>query len=35
VKRFADLADASRRGIRDYVDEVRKGTFPGPEHSFE
>ena len=32
---FASLADESRRGIRDYVDEVRKGTYPGPEHSFE
>lgn len=35
LKRFADLADVSRRGIRDYVDEVRTGTYPGPEHSFE
>jgi 3-methyl-2-oxobutanoate hydroxymethyltransferase len=35
LKRFADLADVSRQGIRDYVDEVRKGTYPGPEHSFE
>lgn len=35
LKRFASLAEESRRGIRAYVDEVRKGTFPGPEHSFE
>ncbi len=35
LKRFADLADVSRRGIQDYVDAVRKGTYPGPEHSFE
>ena len=35
LKRFANLADESRRGISAYVDEVRKGTFPGPEHSFE
>jgi 3-methyl-2-oxobutanoate hydroxymethyltransferase len=35
LKHFADLAGASRRGIREYVDEVRRGTYPGPEHSFE
>lgn len=35
LKRFANLADESRRGISAYVDEVRSGTFPGPEHSFE
>jgi len=35
LKRFASIAEDSRRGINAYVEEVRAGTFPGPEHSFE
>ncbi len=34
VKRFAELGDAVVSATRAYVDEVRAGTFPGPEHSF-
>lgn len=34
LKRFADLAGEARRGLRQYVEEVRSGTYPGPEHSF-
>jgi 3-methyl-2-oxobutanoate hydroxymethyltransferase len=33
LRRFADLAGASRAGIAEYVDAVRKGEYPGPEHS--
>ena len=34
LKRFADLEDAARVGIRSYAREVRAGTYPGPEHTF-
>ncbi len=34
LKRFADLEDAVRMGIRAYAREVRAGTYPGPEHTF-
>jgi 3-methyl-2-oxobutanoate hydroxymethyltransferase len=35
LKRFADLAAQVRAGVGAYVEEVRGGTYPGPEHSFE
>ncbi|SDD15725.1 3-methyl-2-oxobutanoate hydroxymethyltransferase [Geodermatophilus telluris] len=35
VKRYADLRGELLRAAREYADEVRSGTFPGPEHSFE
>ncbi|MCP2278776.1 3-methyl-2-oxobutanoate hydroxymethyltransferase [Nocardia amikacinitolerans] len=34
VKRFADVGDQLRSAAAAYADEVRRGTFPGPEHSF-
>lgn len=34
VKRFADVGGELRRAATAYADEVRLGTFPGPEHSF-
>lgn len=34
VKQFASLGDAVVQATRSYVDEVRAGSFPGPEHSF-
>jgi 3-methyl-2-oxobutanoate hydroxymethyltransferase len=34
VKRFGDVAGELRRAATSYADEVRVGTFPGPEHSF-
>ncbi|NCT90090.1 3-methyl-2-oxobutanoate hydroxymethyltransferase [Cellulomonas sp. APG4] len=34
VKRFAELGAALGEATRDYLHEVRAGTFPGPEHSF-
>jgi len=34
LKRFAELADLSRRGVRSYIAEVKGRTFPGPEHTF-
>jgi 3-methyl-2-oxobutanoate hydroxymethyltransferase len=34
VKRFAKLQDTAIDAFTAYADEVRSGTFPGPEHSF-
>ena len=34
LKQFADLENAARAGIRAYAEEVRAGTYPGPEHAF-
>jgi 3-methyl-2-oxobutanoate hydroxymethyltransferase len=34
VKRYAELAPLLRQAFARYRDEVRGGTFPGPEHSF-
>lgn len=34
VKRFAELGEQATTAISQYVDEVKSGTFPGPEHSY-
>ncbi|WP_137816691.1 3-methyl-2-oxobutanoate hydroxymethyltransferase [Gandjariella thermophila] len=34
VKRYADLAGVLSSAASQFADEVRQGTFPGPEHSF-
>jgi 3-methyl-2-oxobutanoate hydroxymethyltransferase len=34
LKRFADLDAQVLSALRTYVDEVRAGDYPGPEHSF-
>lgn len=34
VKQFADVRSVLSQAAREYADEVRAGTFPGPEHSF-
>lgn len=34
VKQYADLRGTLLEGARAYADDVRAGTFPGPEHSF-
>lgn len=34
VKRFAELKVPVQKAVRAYADEVRRGTFPGKEHSF-
>lgn len=34
VKRYAELGDAVVDATRAYVEEVRSGAFPAPEHSF-
>jgi 3-methyl-2-oxobutanoate hydroxymethyltransferase len=35
VKRYAELGEAARSALRAYCEEVRGGTFPGPEHEFK
>jgi 3-methyl-2-oxobutanoate hydroxymethyltransferase len=35
VKKYADLRGELLRAAREYADDVRTGTFPGPEHSFD
>src|SRR5437660_9331596 len=34
VKRYANLADGITHAAQQFADEVRKGTFPGPEHEY-
>ena len=34
VKQYADLRGVLTAATRAYVDDVREGRFPGPEHSF-
>lgn len=34
VKRYADLGEQVRQAMQQFAEEVRAGTFPGPEHSF-
>jgi 3-methyl-2-oxobutanoate hydroxymethyltransferase len=35
VKKYADLRAELLRAAKEYADDVRTGTFPGPEHSFD
>jgi 3-methyl-2-oxobutanoate hydroxymethyltransferase len=35
VKKYADLRAELLRAAKEYADDVRGGTFPGPEHSFD
>jgi len=35
VKRFADVSETISQGIADYISEVKNGTFPTLDHSFE
>ena len=35
LKRYAELGEAVRTAVRSYASEVRDGTYPGPQHSFE
>jgi 3-methyl-2-oxobutanoate hydroxymethyltransferase len=35
LKRYAELGEAVRAAVRSYAAEVRDGSYPGPEHSFD
>jgi 3-methyl-2-oxobutanoate hydroxymethyltransferase len=35
LRRFAELGRDTRRGVEAYVEAVRSGKYPGPEHSHE
>ncbi|MCP3772414.1 3-methyl-2-oxobutanoate hydroxymethyltransferase [Paenibacillus sp. MZ04-78.2] len=34
VKTYGNVGDLIRSGLRQYVDDVKQRSFPGPEHSF-
>jgi len=34
VKRYADVRGEMKKGVSQYVSEVRSGAFPGPEHVY-
>jgi 3-methyl-2-oxobutanoate hydroxymethyltransferase len=34
VKRFAEVAAETRRGLEAFAAEIRSGTYPGPEHTY-
>lgn len=34
AKRFADIGELMRKGITDYITEVKNGTFPSVEHTY-
>ncbi len=34
LRRFGDLGERTEEAIREYVEAVRSGTYPGPEHTF-
>ena len=34
VKQYADLHGELLRAAKEYAEDVKTGTFPGPEHSF-
>jgi 3-methyl-2-oxobutanoate hydroxymethyltransferase len=35
LKRYAGLAGGVREAVRTYINEVKEGTYPGSEHSYE
>lgn len=34
VKQYAEAGNEMKRGVKDYIQEVKESAFPGPEHSF-
>lgn len=34
VKRFADVGEVMRKGIADYIEETKAGSFPADEHTY-
>lgn len=35
LKRYAEMGAATREAVVRYVDEVKSGAYPGPEHTYE
>ena len=35
VKKYAEIRETMKKATKDYVNEVRKGTFPSSEHSYD
>ena len=35
TKKFADVGAVATQGMKDYVAEVKAGTFPAPEHKYK
>ena len=35
LRRFSNIAEEARSGIRDFADAVRNGSYPAAEHSFD
>ena len=35
VKKYADLNSEMKKAFKEYIEEVKSGAFPGPEHSFK
>jgi len=35
LKHYAELGEAVRAAVRSYAAEVRGGSYPGPQHSFD
>ncbi len=34
LKRYAELGNGARKGVRGYIRDVKKGKYPGAEHTF-
>ena len=34
VKRFSDIGYVMRKGIADYINETKNGSFPADEHTY-
>jgi 3-methyl-2-oxobutanoate hydroxymethyltransferase len=35
LKRYAEVAEEARKGLKQYIEEVKGRSYPGPEHTFE
>ena len=34
VKQFAQVGEVMQGAVKDYINAVKEGTFPGPEHTY-
>ena len=35
AKKYCNIGDIATQGMRDYIDEVKSGAFPAPEHKYK